>query len=99
MLLSLHSMFLCDYVLIFFHCFSIFNILQNSYIYENNHMKDPHKNLDRLLKRKDFKSEKDLKEFLDLLIGTQLPDADDLTDSEKAQDLIEEAQDLPPKQA
>jgi len=56
-----------------------------------------HTDLDRLLKNKNFESEKELKLFLDSLIGKALPEIskEDLSNQERAEDLVYEAQELP----
>lgn len=62
---------------------------------------DPLKDLHRLIDKQNFKNESDMKEFLDSLIGKKLPEVDEeeLTNIEKAQDLVEEAYDLPIREA
>jgi tetratricopeptide (TPR) repeat protein len=59
------------------------------------------KELNRLLARQDFKDENELKAFLNSLIGKPLSQStfDDLTPQEQAEDLIEEARQLPPTAA
>jgi len=62
---------------------------------------DPFKDLHRLIDKQDFKNENDMKKFLDTLIGKQIPEIneEELTDIEKAQDLVEEAYNLPIREA
>ena len=59
--------------------------------------KDPLKDLYRLLDKQEFKSEKDLKNFLDSLLMKRIPEIKEeaLTMEERAQDLVEEAYELP----
>ena len=57
--------------------------------------------LRRLLESQNFKSEEDMRKFADSLIGEPIPSfpSDVLTDKEKAEDLVDEAYDLPSKKA
>lgn len=63
--------------------------------------KDPLKDLYRLLDKQEFKSEKDLKNFLDSLLMKRIPEIKEeaLTMEERAQDLVEEAYALPIRSA
>lgn len=63
--------------------------------------KDPLKDLHRLLDKQEFKSEKDLKQFLDSMLMKPIPEINDeeLSKEERAQDLVEEAYELPIRDA
>lgn len=63
--------------------------------------KDPLKDLHRLLDKQEFKSEKDLKQFLDSMLLKPIPEINDeeLSKEERAQDLVEEAYELPIRDA
>jgi len=63
--------------------------------------KDPLKDLHRLLDKQEFKSEKDLKKFLDSMLMKPIPEinTEDLSKEERAQDLVEEAYELPIRDA
>lgn len=54
--------------------------------------------LHRILKKQNFKSEKDLRKFLDNLVGQQIPsfETDELSAKEQAVDLVYEAYELSP---
>jgi len=56
-----------------------------------------HRDLQHLLNKKDFKSEKELSEFMNSLLGKPLPEIsrEELSDKELAEELVFEAQDLP----
>ncbi len=59
--------------------------------------KDPFKDLHRLLAKKDFKSESELKDFMNSIMMkpiSEIPD-EELTNEERAQDLVEDSYDLP----
>jgi len=62
---------------------------------------DDLKDLYRLIEKQKFKNENDLKKFLDSLIGKPIPEPNEenLTQIEKAQDLVEEAYSLPIREA
>ena len=63
-------------------------------------MNSPMKSLNRLMARQNFKDEKEFEAFINALnAGQMIPDIEDLTDEEKAQDLVEEAYDLSPAKA
>lgn len=57
--------------------------------------------LHRLLETQDFKSEKDVRKFMESLMGQQIPSfpKEALTKKEQAQDLVFAADDLPPAKA
>jgi tetratricopeptide (TPR) repeat protein len=63
----------------------------------NNSMKDLH----RLLAKQEFQTEDDVKAFMNSLMGKPIPmmSPQDLTPEEQAEDIVAEAQDLPPAQA
>lgn len=63
----------------------------------NNQFKD----LNRLLDKQNFKSEKDLKEFMNSIMLKPIPETpgEELTKEERAQDLVEEAYTLPVRDA
>lgn len=63
--------------------------------------KDPLKDLHRLLDKQEFKSEKDLKQFLDSMLMKPIPEINDeeLSKEERAQDLVVEAYELPIRDA
>lgn len=58
---------------------------------------DPLKDLHRLLDKQNFKNENELKEFMNSIMMKSIPEVPDeeLTKEEQAQDLVEEAYDLP----
>jgi tetratricopeptide (TPR) repeat protein len=62
---------------------------------------DPMKDLQRLLERQEFNSEEELSQFLNGLLGKKVPMISDfeLTNQEKAQDLVHDAYELPPAKA
>lgn len=63
--------------------------------------KDPFKDLYRILDKKDFKNEDELKEFMNSIMMKPIPELEEeeLTKEERAQDLVEEAYDLPIRDA
>lgn len=63
--------------------------------------KDPLKDLHRLLAKKEFKSEAELKKFMDSILFKPIPEINEeaLSKEERAQDLVEEAYDLPVRDA
>ncbi len=63
--------------------------------------KDPFKDFHRLLDKQNFKNEDELKEFMNSIMMKPIPEIpeEELTKEERAQDLVEEAYDLPIRDA